>query len=168
MSVVTPTVDPTGNPAVVIRAADEFRRGRESYAQTRRGEGCVVPCELSAVDLGSLLADAGSGNLCTRVQRLLTGVEGEEVLCDLASVTDPDLATLAALARVSLAARRIGRTLRFCHPPPELVELAELAGLADVLLLGSRPLGVEPVGQPEQGEQPAGVEERAHGDDLPP
>ena len=121
----------------------------------------MAPCELSAFDLGSVLVHAGAGGLCERVQRLLEGADGDVVVCDVARVRAPDITTVAALARVSLTARRFGRTLRLCHPPPALVELVELAGLADVVLLG-----VEPLGQAEEGEEPVGVEERGHRGDL--
>jgi hypothetical protein len=63
----------------------------------------------------------------------------------------PDLCIVDALARLQLAAQRIGWTVRLVDPCPRLVELIDLAGLKDVLVL-------EAVGQAEQGEQ-LGVEE---------
>ena len=62
------------------------------------------------------------------------------------------LATVDALARLQLAARRRGLELRLHSPQPELRELIELAGLTAVL-------GVEPRRKPEQREQSVGVEE---------
>lgn len=108
------------------------------------------------------MAPSRRGPRGARVRRLLAEVEGDEIVCDLGNVTDPDLTTVAALARIALTARRFGRTLRCCHAPPALTELVELAGLAEAFGL----LGLEPRGQAEEGEQPTGVEERAHGDDL--
>jgi anti-anti-sigma regulatory factor len=63
-----------------------------------------------------------------------------------------DLATIDALARLQLAARRAGLELRLCHASPELVELIAFVGLDEMLR-------VEPDGQAEEGEQRLGVEE---------
>jgi anti-anti-sigma regulatory factor len=72
-----------------------------------------------------------------------------------------DIGTVDALARLQLAARRIGWELRLREVPRELRELIDLAGLNEVL-------GVEPLGQPEEREVPADVEERVQRGDLPP
>ena len=66
-----------------------------------------------------------------------------------------DIATVDALARLALAAKRIGLELRLADAPPALLELVAFAGLAEAL-------GVEPGRQPEQREQPLGVEEERH------
>ena len=65
----------------------------------------------------------------------------------------PDLATVNHLARLQLAARRIGWSIQVCEPCPELAALAELVGLT-----------LEMLGQPEGGEQRR-VEEEVHPDD---
>jgi hypothetical protein len=57
-----------------------------------------------------------------------------------------DLRTVDALARLRLAGKRLGFDVRLT-PTEELLELIELAGLVEVL------------GQPEEREQPLGVEE---------
>ena len=62
------------------------------------------------------------------------------------------LATVEALARLQLAARRRGLDLRLHVVSRELRDLIQLAGLTQVL-------GVEPRGQPEEREQRVGVEE---------
>jgi anti-anti-sigma regulatory factor len=71
-----------------------------------------------------------------------------------------DIATVDALARLQLTARRLGWRLRLRNVSVELGELIELAGLTGVL-------GVEPVGQPEEGEVTLDVEERVQRSDLP-
>ena len=71
-----------------------------------------------------------------------------------------DIATVDALARLQLTARRLGWRLRLRSVSVELGELIELAGLTGVL-------GVEPVGQPEEGEVTLDVEERVQRGDLP-
>jgi hypothetical protein len=70
----------------------------------------------------------------------------------------PTLVSVDALARLQLAARRRGRELVLRHASRELAELIALAGLADALRL-------EPGGQPEEREEPLGVEEERQLDD---
>jgi hypothetical protein len=55
---------------------------------------------------------------------------------------DPDAVTVDALARLQLAARRLSCRLLLCNASPELLELVEFMGLADVLPESG--LGVEP------------------------
>jgi anti-anti-sigma regulatory factor len=62
------------------------------------------------------------------------------------------LATVDALARLQLAAKRRGLQLRLPGPQRELHELIELAGLTGVL-------GVEPRREAEEREERLGVEE---------
>ena len=80
--------------------------------------------------------------------------------CDVRHVPCADLATVGALARASLNARRLGERLCVVNPTEELQELIELAGLAEVLLGRRRR-------QAEEREQALGVEERGEADDLP-
>ena len=68
------------------------------------------------------------------------------------SALAPDAVTVDALARLQLAARRVGRRIRLRDASDELVELITFCGLRDVL-------GVEPRGQAEQREEPLRVEE---------
>ena len=82
-------------------------------------------------------------------------------ICDLAGLTDADLATVEALARLQLIARRLGITVEVRGAPGELRELLEFAGLADVVRC-SEPLAVEAGRQPEQGEELRGVEEEGN------
>ena len=65
----------------------------------------------------------------------------------------PDLPLVDALARLQLAARRLGWEVRLVDPCPQLCQLLHLVGLADVVAL---PL--EPDREAEGGEQ-LGVEE---------
>jgi hypothetical protein len=69
-----------------------------------------------------------------------------------------DLALVDALARVHLAARRLGCSIRLRDASCELRELIDLAGLSGLLL--------EPSRQPEGGEQ-LGVEEVVERGDAP-
>jgi ABC-type transporter Mla MlaB component len=59
---------------------------------------------------------------------------GEPVTLDVdVARVAPDAATLDALARLALIARRNGCGLRVRHAPEQLLELIELAGLSEVL-----------------------------------
>jgi hypothetical protein len=77
--------------------------------------------------------------------------EARTIAVQVGGATAPDLCIVDALARLQLAAQRIGWTVQLREPSAELRELIDLAGLGEVLLL-------EPVGQAEEGEQ-LGVEE---------
>lgn len=69
-----------------------------------------------------------------------------------------DIGTVNLLARLHLAAKRRGGTLRVRHASDGLLELIDFVGLSDVLC-------VELQRQPEQREQALGVEEERQLDD---
>ena len=85
-------------------------------------------------------------------------VDAGSVVCDLSAVERPDVATVDALARLRVAARRLGCTLVLRNAGRELCELIDLVGLADILAIESE-LGLEPERQTEQREEALGVEE---------
>ena len=86
------------------------------------------------------------------------------ILCDLARLASADMATVDALARLALRARRMGCAVNLRDPSTELLELLGLAGLGEVLPCAPAS-GVEVIGQPEEREEPLGVEkERDAGD----
>jgi STAS domain-containing protein len=64
----------------------------------------------------------------------------------------PDAAAVDVLARLRLAARRLGSEIRFRRASSELVELVVFAGLEEVLHVEARR-------EPEQREERLGVEE---------
>jgi ABC-type transporter Mla MlaB component len=74
------------------------------------------------------------------------------LVCDLSALGKADLETIDLLARLQLAARRHGRTIRFLHASPALHALIVFAGLDAVLR-------VEPGREAEEREDPVGVEE---------
>ena len=69
--------------------------------------------------------------LCDRVCALLRA-SGHVVACDVAGV-DPDAVTVDALARLQLAARRLGSEVRLRNASAPLLELVALMGLTHVL-----------------------------------
>jgi hypothetical protein len=87
------------------------------------------------------------------------------VECDVGAITEPGLATLDALARLALTARRHGRTLRIRGAGPRLTALLDLTGLAGVL--GVHPLR-QPGRQPEEREPPRRVQEGVETGDAAP
>jgi ABC-type transporter Mla MlaB component len=70
--------------------------------------------------------------LCDRVCALLTESGADAAVCDVRGV-EPSAATVDALARLQLAARRFGCRVRLSGASDELRELVEFMGLTDVL-----------------------------------
>lgn len=70
----------------------------------------------------------------------------------LSACRAPDLALVDSLARLQLAARRLGCSIQVHDACPELAGLLDLAGLAEVLGLGK-------VGGQAEGGEEGGVEE---------
>ncbi len=70
--------------------------------------------------------------LCDRVCALLTQSRADVVLCDVHGI-EPDAVTVDALARLQLAARRLGCQVRLRGASDQLLELVDFMGLRDVL-----------------------------------
>ncbi|MFJ8160719.1 STAS domain-containing protein [Streptomyces sp. NPDC096136] len=79
-----------------------------------------------------------------------------EIVCDARAAGTPSLATVDALARMALTARRHGTPFKVTGADPALRALLDLVGLVELL------------GQPEQREPPGGVQEGVQSDDPPP
>ncbi len=84
------------------------------------------------------------------------------VVCDVGALRPADLGAVDGLARLQLAARRLGCGLRLMRVSSELQQLLGCVGLADVVL------GVEVRRQAEDREQRVGVEEERELDDPIP
>ena len=78
------------------------------------------------------IAHSDLAGLCDRVCATLSAAPGTVVLCDVHGV-EPDAVTVDALCRLQLGARRHRCQVRLRHASPELRELVEFMGLADVL-----------------------------------
>jgi anti-anti-sigma regulatory factor len=89
--------------------------------------------------------------------RTMPASRPRSIVCDLSSLA-PDAATIDALARLQLTAKRLGCECRLRHASTELRDLLVFAGLADVLR-------VEPGREAEQREERLGVEEERQLDD---
>ena len=79
-------------------------------------------------------------------------------MCDTSTFEQPDLSTVADLARLQLAARRLDFDVVLRNAPAALLELVAFVGLADVL-------PVELQRQAEEREERLGVEEERELDD---
>jgi hypothetical protein len=79
------------------------------------------------------------------------------IVCDVGALA-ADVVVVDTLARLQLAARRLGLEIRLRHASIELQELLAFVGLRDVLR-------VETSGQAEEREERAGVEEERELDD---
>jgi ABC-type transporter Mla MlaB component len=71
--------------------------------------------------------------LCERICDLLTSVPSKTATCDVAGVP-ADAVTVDALARLQVAARRTGCSIRLANASPELRELVAFMGLGDVVV----------------------------------
>ena len=80
------------------------------------------------------------------------------VVCDVGGIDRPGLEAIDGVARLALAARRLGCGVRLENASPELRDLVAFVGLADVLPC-SIASAVESGRQAEQREEPGGVEE---------
>jgi ABC-type transporter Mla MlaB component len=110
-----------------------------------------APLDGDCLRLSGRIGQGDAGGLCDRVREAVIPQAGGPVRCDCGGIADPDVATVDALARMALAARRRGSRLELREARKDLRELLVLAGLEE--------LAVEVVGQPEQGEVALSVEE---------
>ena len=117
-----------------------------------------------ALVIAGPIAPADVSGLCERVHALLERSEADLVVCDVRSIVRPDAATVDALARLQLTARRLGRRVKFRDAGEALHELLALMGLSDVVPVFAG-LPVDAERQTEQREQVRGIEEEADSGD---
>jgi anti-anti-sigma regulatory factor len=103
------------------------------------------------LEMNGPIARADVAGLCERVRVLLGDSGAELVVCDVSALTDPDLVTVDALARLQLTARRLGSQVRLRHANPALQDLLALVGLNEVVPL-SAASRLEPGRQAEERE----------------
>lgn len=97
--------------------------------------GSVVVALTGPVDADRLAA------ACTSLGLLLDTSDACLVVCDVGALAGAHTATVDAVARIALTARRHGRPVHVRHANPSLRHLLELMGLADVV-------GLEPPAPP--------------------
>jgi hypothetical protein len=88
------------------------------------------------------------------------------VVCDVTAMVEPDAATIDALARLQLTARRYGCCIRLRHACGRLQGLLALTGLAEVVPCAPA-LSVHAGGKAEEGEPSRGIEEEGDPADPP-
>jgi ABC-type transporter Mla MlaB component len=115
---------------------------------------------VSRLVISGPLTPADAAALCERGRSELERTGADVLVCDVAALAHPDAGTVEALARLQLTVRRLGRRVQLRQPSRELRDLLDLFGLTDVLR-------VEPGRQPEEREQPLGVQERVEMGDPP-
>lgn len=106
----------------------------ESPARRRRPPASGPPVLVVDVGDGVTVADVRRirQDLCDVLER-----DGSAtVLCDLGAVDVVDAGTIEAVARLTLTARRQGRSIRVRGAPRALLDLLELVGLRDVVPVG--------------------------------
>jgi ABC-type transporter Mla MlaB component len=87
----------------------------------------------TAFDIHGPITRSDLPGLCERVCRLLAGVEGGVIACEVHGV-EPDAVTVEALVRLQLAARRRGCRVRLVHASDGLRDLVAFMGLTEVLV----------------------------------
>ena len=92
--------------------------------------------------------------------RALGAVDVRPIVCDVEALQTADAEVIDALARLHLHVRRAGCRLELRGASDQLRELIAFMGLLEVLR-------VEPRGQPEDREEPLGLQEEVEPDDLP-
>ncbi|WP_406453996.1 STAS domain-containing protein [Streptomyces sp. NBC_00876] len=98
------------------------------------------PLSPAALVLSGRVTRAVTPRLCADLEAILATSEAAVVDCDVGGILHPDLASVEAIARLSLVARRAGgRRLRLRGTPPELQLLLDLVGLDDVIDLAETP-----------------------------
>ncbi len=100
------------------------------------------------------------GALCDRLRTTVARDGAKVVICDVQHLTPADAVAVDLLARLQLTARRIGSQILLVNAARELSELLDLMGLSEVVPPYQESL-LETKRQPEQGEEPRGVEEEA-------
>lgn len=79
--------------------------------------------------------------LCERLRILLEASDADVIACDV-SALPADAATVDALARLQLTARRCGGRIRLHRASHELLQLLSFVGLADVVGAGPGLVGL--------------------------
>jgi ABC-type transporter Mla MlaB component len=113
------------------------------------------------------LGQGDAARLCERLTALAEASDADVIVCDVRALA-PDACSVDALARLQLTARRLDRRIRLHRASPELDALLTFLGLSDVVGGGGfSALVRRRLREPEEREQPRGVEERVDRDDAP-
>src|SRR5262245_24880676 len=115
-----------------------------------------------SLSVGGRLGPDRVAELCVRVESAVERCADDPLHCNVERLDVADIAAVDALARMALAARRLGRAIELDGAGPELRMLIAFAGLIEVLRCEDIPASgsvVEVVGQSEQREEALRIEE---------
>jgi ABC-type transporter Mla MlaB component len=125
----------------------------------------VLPGSTTVFTIRGPLGRPDLPGLCARLRTSLERSRADVALCDLDDLVEPDLVSVDALARLELAARRMGCGVRLRAAPRELDGLLAFVGLERVIPRAG--LCVETRRQAEKREELLRVEEERELDDPP-
>jgi len=102
---------------------------------TEPESGAVLPARMGPPDLSvaGRLGPDRVAELCARVRFAAESRPDDTLHCNVERLDAADIACLDALARMALAARRLGRSLELDGVRPDLRMLIAFAGLVEVL-----------------------------------
>jgi anti-anti-sigma regulatory factor len=107
--------------------------------------------------LSGMVAAADVTALCAEVAGLLAGSRARLVVCDVAALDGTGLATVDALAMLTLTVGRLGYQIQFRGVPREVLDLLVLTGLNDVLpMAAGEAQPRQAAGEPRAGQCPGG------------
>ena len=120
----------------------------------------------AVVTLPATIAPGDVARLQAEIEALLLDGDVQVAVCDVARHPDADLRVVEILARLALTAGRLGRRIRVRHASREVREFLAFAGLDDVVPCEAG--SVQARWQPEQREEPRGVQEEHDVGDAAP
>jgi ABC-type transporter Mla MlaB component len=102
---------------------------------TEPESGAVSPARMGppSLSVGGRLGPERVAELCARVRSTAESRPDDPLHCNVERLDAADMACLDALARMALAARRLGRGLELDGARADLRGLIALAGLVEVL-----------------------------------
>lgn len=136
----------------------------ESPAAPNKAERPALRPTAAGLTIRGRIDRADVAELCDRARPFLEAADADVIVCDVGALVEPDASAIDALARMQLAARRLGRRICLSHASNELQDLIALMGLREVVPSG---LPLQPGREPEHREKAFGVEEEADPGDLP-
>jgi anti-anti-sigma regulatory factor len=106
---------------------DGARAAAADAPEPTPGQGAVVLVLAGTIERDTIPA------LVAGVCRMIDLAGGDRVICDLSAVSAPDAVAVEALARLQLAARRLGSQVWIRDADGRVVDLLVLAGLHEIV-----------------------------------
>ena len=93
----------------------------------------MIRADGNRVEVSGAMTLPGANELLAEGSAALANAE---TLFDLSAVSDVDSSSIAVIFGWAREARRQGKTVRIAHPPHELLTLADVYGVTELLPLG--------------------------------